>query len=223
MSLAEQSNGLEEICFKHIAETLTEQAWAVAADAIPPALAEALFAQIREMTPDDFSAAGIGRSQAHIFNSFVRRDQISWIEGSNDAEKAWLAFCYRLQCYLNRSLFMGLFSFESHFAHYAPGAFYKKHKDTFRPDHTERGARRVLSLVAYLNPGWQSADGGELLIYDEHSQEPVRKVQPTYGTLVLFLSDQVPHEVAAAKRDRYSIAGWFRVNGSRADRVDPPR
>jgi SM-20-related protein len=48
-------------------------------------------------------------------------------------------------------------------------------------------------------------------------------VQPAYGSVVVFLSDCVPHEVAAARRDRYSIAGWFRVNGSRADRVDPPQ
>lgn len=223
MSLAEQSDGLEELCFQRIADTLMQQAWVVVPDAVPPALASALFAQVREMTPDDFAAAGVGRSQAHTLNSFVRRDEIRWIEGGTQAEKDWLGFCSRLQSYLNRRLFMGLFSFESHFAHYAPGAFYKKHMDAFRPDQTERGARRVLSLVAYLNPGWQSADGGELLIYDEHGNDPVHKVQPLYGTLVIFLSDQVPHEVAAAKRDRYSIAGWFRVNGSRADRVDPPR
>lgn len=222
MSLAEQSLGLEALCFERIADTLMQQAWVVVPDALPPALAGALFAQVREMKPDDFSAAGVGRSQAHALNTFVRRDEIRWIEGDTEAEKDWLAFCSRLQIYLNRRLFMGLFSFESHFAHYAPGAFYKKHLDAFRPDQTERGARRVLSLVAYLNPGWQSSDGGELLIYDDNSLEPIHKVQPLYGTLVIFLSDQVPHEVAAAKRDRYSIAGWFRVNGSKADRVDPP-
>lgn len=223
MSLAEQSDGLEQLCFARIAETLMQQAWVVVPDALPPALAEALFAQVRTMTPDDFAAAGVGRSQTHTLNNFVRRDQIRWIEGSTAAEQTWLGFCARLQVHLNRELFMGLFSFESHFAHYAPGAFYKKHLDAFRPDQTERGARRVLSLVAYLNPGWQSADGGELLIYDEQSLEPVQKVQPLYGTLVIFLSDQVPHEVAAARRDRYSIAGWFRVNGSKADRIDPPQ
>jgi SM-20-related protein len=223
LSLAEQSSGLEELCFQRITDTLPEQPWVVVPDALPPELAEALFAQVRAMAPDDFVAAGVGRSLDHTLNSFVRRDQIRWIEGANEAEKKWLAFCSRLQTCLNRRLFMGLFSFESHFAHYAPGAFYKKHLDAFRPRQTERGARRVLSLVAYLNPGWQSADGGELLIYDEHSAEPVQRVQPVYGTLVIFLSDQVPHEVAAARRDRYSIAGWFRVNGTRADRVDPPQ
>jgi SM-20-related protein len=48
-------------------------------------------------------------------------------------------------------------------------------------------------------------------------------VQPLHGTVVVFLSEEFPHEVLPASRDRYSIAGWFRVNGSTAERVDPPR
>lgn len=223
MSVVEQSFDDELFCFQRIADTLLERPWVVLPDALPPLLAEDLFARVRAMTPEQYAAAGVGRSQSHVLNSFVRRDEISWIEGNNDVETDWLAFCSRLKTHLNRQLFMGLFSFESHFAHYAPGAFYKKHLDAFRPDQTERGARRVLSLVAYLNPGWQLADGGELLIYDEQGIEPVCRVLPQFGTLVIFLSDRVPHEVTAARRDRYSIAGWFRVNGSQADRVDPPR
>ncbi|MDP2283524.1 MAG: 2OG-Fe(II) oxygenase [Pseudohongiella sp.] len=214
--------GDEEDCFERFVTALQQQPWVVVQNALPPALAEVLFARVRAMKPADFTAAGIGRSTDHMLNHFVRRDQIRWIEGVDDTEQAWLAWCSRLQQYLNRRLFLGLFSFESHFAHYAPGAFYKKHVDAFKPDQTERGARRVLSLVAYLNPAWQSADGGELVIYDESSPVPIAKIQPIYGSVALFLSDEVPHEVAAAMRDRYSIAGWFRVNGSKADRVDPP-
>jgi SM-20-related protein len=214
--------GDEEDCFERFVMALRERPWVVVQNALPPALAEVLFARVRAMKPADFTAAGIGRSTDHMLNQFVRRDQIRWIEGVNDPEQAWLAWCSRLQQYLNRRLFLGLFSFESHFAHYPPGAFYKKHVDAFKPDHTERGARRVLSLVAYLNPAWQSADGGELVIYGESSPAPIAKIQPMYGSVALFLSDEVPHEVAPAMRDRYSIAGWFRVNGSKADRVDPP-
>ena len=88
---------------------------------------------------------------------------------------------------------------------------------------TERGARRVLSLVTYLNPGWQLADGGELAIYDGQGAQIIHKVMPAYGTVVVFLSTEVPHEVLPANRDRYSIAGWFRVNSNHADRPDPPR
>ncbi|MDF1725868.1 MAG: 2OG-Fe(II) oxygenase, partial [Alcanivorax sp.] len=31
------------------------------------------------------------------------------------------------------------------------------------------------------------------------------------------------HEVLAATRERYSIAGWFRCNNTTADWLDPPR
>lgn len=122
-----------------------------------------------------------------------------------------------MQVYLNRRLFLGLFSFESHFAHYSPGDFYKKHYDAFRG-----GANRILSIVVYLNHGWQPDDGGELVLYlDDKDREGI-KVTPSFGSVAIFLSEEFPHEVLPATRDRYSIAGWFRVNTSTADRIDPP-
>ncbi|HDX9011350.1 TPA: 2OG-Fe(II) oxygenase, partial [Aeromonas dhakensis] len=48
-------------------------------------------------------------------------------------------------------------------------------------------------------------------------------VSPRGGRLVLFLSEEFPHEVLPANQERYSIAGWFRVNGSGNGRLDPPR
>ena len=45
---------------------------------------------------------------------------------------------------------------------------------------------------------------------------------PSFGSVAIFLSEEFPHEVLPATRDRYSIAGWFRVNTSTADRIDPP-
>jgi SM-20-related protein len=213
----------EQVCFEQCARVLQRHAWVVIESALPPALSAALSAQVREMTQTDFAAAGIGRRAGHKLDERVRRDQISWIEGATEAEREWLGWCSRLQHYLNQRLLMGLFSFESHFAHYAPGAFYRKHVDAFNHDGNGGGARRVLSLVAYLNPDWQLADGGELLIYEDSSTDPVVVIQPLHGTVVLFLSEEVPHEVAPALCDRYSIAGWFRVNGSSTARVDPPR
>lgn len=221
--VADGGAGGETSVFERIAETLERQSWCVVPDALPPALAGELLARLHEMDDSAFAVAGVGRSADHTINRFVRRDKISWIEGHGDAELAWLAWAGRLQVYLNRRLFMGLFSLESHFAHYRVGDFYKKHVDAFRPDGTERGARRVLSLVAYLNPAWQHSDGGELLIYDERGADVVERVLPSYGTVVVFLSTEVAHEVLPAVRDRYSIAGWFRRNGSVSDRPDPPQ
>ncbi|MFB0911982.1 MAG: 2OG-Fe(II) oxygenase, partial [Glaciecola sp.] len=130
----------------------------------------------------------------------------------------WLEWTGILRTYLNQHLFLGLFSFESHFSHYAAGSFYKRHLDAFKGE-----ANRILSVVAYLNPNWQIGDGGELVLYKDEFDTQGLKVIPALGTLAIFLSEEFPHEVLPAKRDRYSIAGWYRINASSADRVDPPR
>ena len=181
---------------------------------MPQALSESL---IQTMNQFNFEQAGIGRDQAHSLNNFVRTDQISWITGESDAGKHWLEWSAGLQTYLNRRLFLGLFSFESHFAHYSPGDFYKRHYDAFKGQ-----ANRILSVVVYLNHAWQPDEGGELVLYmNDHDKEGT-KVTPSFGTVVVFLSEDFPHEVLPAVRDRYSIAGWYRVNTSTTDRVDPP-
>ena len=55
------------------------------------------------------------------------------------------------------------------------------------------------------------------------AQGVATEVEPRAGTLVAFLSEKIPHEVLAATRERYSIAGWFRCNNTTADWLDPPR
>ena len=140
----------------------------------------------------------------------IRSDAIAWIAGDTPAEQAWLAWADALRQFLNRHLFMGLDSFESHFAHYAPGAFYARHVDAFRSSGAPAASTRRVSLVAYFNAHWQAEDGGELVLFDPLSGQEHR-VLPELGTVALFLSEDVPHEVRAARCDRYSIAGWFRV------------
>jgi SM-20-related protein len=71
-----------------------------------------------------------------------------------------------------------------------------------------------LSLVIYLNHDWQSGQGGELVLYHPQTGVEVQRVLPEFGTLVLFLSEEFPHEVLPATRQRSSVAGWFRVNTS---------
>ncbi|UDL05717.1 2OG-Fe(II) oxygenase [Marinobacter sp. CA1] len=204
--------------FETIARDLGESGYSVNPGALPADLANGLAQQCRDMGMTLFDPAGIGREQDHHLNGFVRSDEICWMTGESDVGQAWLSWAADLQAYLNRRLFLGLFSFESHYAHYAPGDFYKRHLDAFRGQ-----ANRVLSLVVYLNPGWQPDQGGELVLYRDAQDRDGLKVTPALGTVVAFLSEEFPHEVLPAARHRYSIAGWFRVNGSDSQRVDPPR
>lgn len=218
----------EEYLFARIAEDLLANSWSVIPAALPSVLSAALQQQIQSTGVTDFSPAGIGRGTDHAIVAQVRRDEILWIEGATEAEREWLDWSGRLQSYLNRRLFLGLFSFESHFAHYGPGAFYRKHLDAFKAQASHDaaegdGTNRVVSLVAYLNGEWQPEDGGELVLYAADGNTEVGRVTPALGTMVVFLSEDIPHEVLPARRDRFSIAGWYRVNQMRHGRTDPPR
>lgn len=208
-----------ETLFESIAAGLQTDGCVVTANALPLLISSGLLHRIATLQHDDFRRAGTGRGQEHQLNRFVRRDRIRWLSHEHPAESAWLDYMASLQQYLNRRLFLGLFSYEGHFAHYSPGDFYRRHMDAFQGQ-----ANRILTTVLYLNPDWESRDGGELVIYYpcNHDKELCR-VRPAFGTLVTFLSEEYPHEVLPAQRDRYSIAGWFRLNSSTAAISDPPR
>jgi len=47
-------------------------------------------------------------------------------------------------------------------------------------------------------------------------------VTPMFATLVLFLSEEFSHEVLPTARNRYAVAGWFRLNSSINQHIDPP-
>ncbi|MDO8954543.1 MAG: 2OG-Fe(II) oxygenase [Gammaproteobacteria bacterium] len=153
-----------------------------------------------------FQAAKIGHSAAASVNSSIRSDETHWISQTDSlAEQRFCIIIEALRHSLNQALYLNLTGFESHFAHYAIGNFYKKHLDRFEAQST-----RCVSIVVYLNDNWQEVDGGELILYDKLGLE-LAIIQPKAGTLVCFLSDAIPHEVKPALCDRWSIAGWFKT------------
>ncbi|WP_424141050.1 2OG-Fe(II) oxygenase [Psychromonas aquatilis] len=212
------AGGNDDLLFSTIAEGIMNTGYSIIPTALPAWLTDTLFTHQQLMEASKFKNAGVGRGKQYLKNEFVRTDAISWITGETKAGKAWLSWVADLQVYLNRRLFLGLFSFESHFAHYSPGDYYKRHYDAFKGE-----SNRVLSLIVYFNSNWLASDGGELVLYQDQYDQTGIKVVPLMGTIVAFLSEEFPHEVLAANRDRYSIAGWFRLNTSMTDRVDPPR
>tara|TARA_R110002124_G_scaffold56872_2_gene160027 strand:- start:2613 stop:3302 length:690 start_codon:yes stop_codon:yes gene_type:complete len=224
VTLVDDESSLFESLFELIANDVIDKGHSIRPYALPENLTALLLQHITELASENFKRAGIGRAKEHTINDFIRTDEICWITGNSSAGCAWIKWTRLLQEYLNKRLFLGLFSFESHFSHYAKGDFYKKHKDAFKGE-----GNRVLSVVVYLNQNWSRDDGGELVIYDqslansaiiEHNKITVT---PSFGTIVVFLSEEFPHEVLPALRDRYAIAGWFRLNTSIANNIDPPR
>jgi SM-20-related protein len=195
--------------------SLEQRGFGVALDGLPPDVALALAVYAARVDEDHYHAASIGRGTNQQRNRRIRRDRIHWMDDRNPLLAPWRDWTESLRVHLNQQLFLGLFSFESHLAHYRPGDFYLRHVDAFRGE-----ANRIVSLVCYLNENWNEGDGGELVLYT--AQDAV-VVQPVHRTVALFLSEEIAHEVKPARRDRYSVTGWFRLNSSSQDRVDPPR
>ncbi len=174
---------------------------------MPPALTHDLYRRVARLDEhNDLSQAGIGRERQHQLNEKIRTDETRWLDPDNSIDLAYLTHMADFRLAMNQRLFLGLFDYESHYAHYPSGAFYKRHVDAFKGQ-----SNRVLTTVMYLNPFWQTQDGGQLQIYDINDDNLILSVEPEMGTFVVFLSEQFPHEVLPSKRDRYSIAGWFRI------------
>ncbi|MFN2333883.1 MAG: 2OG-Fe(II) oxygenase [Wenzhouxiangellaceae bacterium] len=201
------------------AGALTQHGWYVQENAVPKALVALLRADFaRLLNQDRLKRAGIGRERTFQLARQIRRDWIFWLSRSRNAHRVLLDQLECLRLALNRNLFLALFEFEAHFALYPPGAFYRRHFDSFRG-----ASNRMVSLVLYLNDSWQEADGGELLLYHPKSGLEMARVAPRAGTLVLFLSEEIEHEVAQTRVDRASVSAWFRLNGNVGEVLDPPR
>lgn len=150
--------------------------------------------------------AGVGRGTDFTRDRSIRRDRIAWLNGQAPAQRALFGFLEEIRTGLNRRLFLGLQRFEAHYASYQPGDFYRRHVDSFRGR-----ASRVVSLVLYLNDQWRPEDGGQLQVFNRESPEEIcGTIVPEAGRMVLFMSEEVPHEVMPAMRTRHSIACWFR-------------
>ncbi|MEN0653989.1 MULTISPECIES: 2OG-Fe(II) oxygenase [Hyphobacterium] len=203
-----------------LVEGLAERGWAAAEHALDAELVAALRARAQTLhARDAFDAGRVGRGDRLTGAPRIRRAEIAWLDGQDAAERRLLDGAEALRQTLNRELFLGLFEFESHFAHYPQGGFYRRHLDAFAG-----GVKsRVVSVVAYLNERWEDGDGGELAMWTNPDDmgEPVALIAPRPGTLVVMLSERIPHEVRPAARERWSLAGWFRVNPGVGGVLDP--
>lgn len=190
-----------------VIDGLAGQGYAVMPGYFSPTLMRALLreARLREKR-GEFRPAAVGRHNGQLRNRLVRTDHTCWLEGQSLAQCRLLEELETLRLGINRSLFLGLFDLESHFAVYPPGAFYRRHLDAFKGNNP-----RVVSVVVYMNPVWSAEDGGCLRLWRApDARRAIMDVPPRSGTLVCFLSEQIPHEVLPAINPRFSIAGWFR-------------
>lgn len=200
---------LSRTTLDQLLDDLAEQGWAIATNALPVDLTLELAQECRARANlGALQPAGVGRGSAHGVQEGVRGDHIQWLEpGQCAAGDRYLAMLDDLRGQLNQALYLGLEDYEGHFALYPPGTFYQKHLDRFRDDD-----RRAVSVVFYLNSDWLPEQGGALRLYLADGRE--LDVLPEAGTLVVFLSADLPHEVLPATRERLSLTGWLRRRGN---------
>jgi len=193
-----------------LAEAIAAEGWAVVPGFIESELISDLRAECRRFVAQGvLRAAAVGSGARRQTRSDIRTDEIHWLDEADATapQRRCLARFETLRLALNRELQLGLLEFECHFSRYAQGAFYRKHLDQFRGDR-----RRRLSCALYLNENWGREDGGELRLYlDAGEAGKFKDVLPVGGTLVLFLSERFAHEVLPGKRERLSLAGWFKT------------
>lgn len=190
-----------------VAEAICQQGYCIIDQFLPTQVQHQLYdmAALRH-AEGTFSAARIGRQQNLQHNHTIRRDQILWLEDveQEPAIQTYFNTVNTLASSLNQALFLGLHYFESHFAVYNVGDFYRKHVDQFAKTST-----RKISCVYYLNPQWQENFGGELKLYDSN-HNLLETVIPWGNRFICFTSD-LPHEVCETHHLRFSIAGWLKT------------
>jgi SM-20-related protein len=210
MGLApDQREALSEDWLDELASGLSEHGWMLvdARSWLGTSLLAALKQEVQILDRTDaMKKAGIGRGNDLVRDRSVRRDKIAWLQGVTAPQAALFEFFEMIRQGLNQRLFLGLKRFETHYATYHSGDFYKQHLDSFKGR-----ASRVVSLVLYLNEEWQAADGGALQVFNrDNDHEVCGTVLPEAGRMALFMSEEIPHEVLPANRTRYSLACWFR-------------
>jgi SM-20-related protein len=192
-------------------DDIQRSGWCVLPGFLEREVAEELSAESRAAWEEgEFRRAGVGRGKDFVVREDVRTDHVMWLRDGEMTvcQERYLMRLEELRVALNRGLFLGLMDFEGHFAVYPEGGFYKPHLDRHRDT-----SDRIVTVILYLNPGWEPGDGGELRIWTTPGDREgdYRIIEPRLGTLVCFLAGDHWHEVLPARKTRASITGWFRA------------
>ncbi len=135
----------------------------------------------------------------------IRNSSIQWIDDWEESTslRQLNSLFTEIMDSVNNYFRLSMKRFESQFTVYNPGGFYKCHLDQHK-----KTRHRQVSCSIYLN---DCAAGGVLVIYKKGSKTEIDKViRPVSGSIVLFFSRNIYHEVKIVQSPRYSLTTWFR-------------
>lgn len=197
--------------FTEIIQLLNQQGIVLTDTAMPASWHQSLLLQAQKTWQEKlFTPGEIGRDKDGL-KPQIRGDHIYWIQpGSDESKHPFFDWMAQFRQVLNKDYGMSLQSQEFHFARYDGGVGYKKHIDQHRgTDH------RKISIVYYLNQGWDDTNGGEICFYEPRNPDKeMLRAAPIGGRLAIFVSGVMPHEVLPSKAPRWSLTGWLRTDSN---------
>ena len=200
---------MEEL-LDHISAEIYQKSYVIVDDFVDEQFRKALLKeQIGLVKEGKFRHAAVGKGGQKQVRTEIRSDEVLWMDADEltPLQAKYWEKIEEVRKVLNQRCFLGLRSFEGHFARYPVGSFYKKHLDQF-----QAVPHRVVTVILYLNDSWTAEDAGALRMYfpQEDGSELIEDVLPLGGRLIVFLSGEIPHEVLSTNKERISITGWLR-------------
>lgn len=185
---------------------LENQGWVLLSDLFEDGFLDLLKDQfLHKLKEDVFSKAKVGKQNLRSLRDNIRRSKICWIEDWEESSEVEFLFDFlnHLMVELNQHFLLSMKRFESQFAYYPMGGFYKKHLDQLKG-----GMHRQLTSIIYLN---DCDKGGELVIFNRENKRVIDLTySPKRGDMVLFFSSQIFHEVLPTQAPRLSLTSWLR-------------
>ncbi len=224
---------------------LSSKGYVVIDDFLPSDLVQSLCEDVKKLrSSDKFNIAKIGQDSTNSLNTEIRVAETCFLgeskllDMSNEARQKMYDILDTVRMDLSgNSLFdmndsdgelvkaapaLDKSLSELLYAYYPKGGFYRRHTDAVP---NSASVLRSYSLLLYLNNKWTENDGGCLRIHLDSGKDflPDNEdpnyvdVEPKGGTLVLFKSDQIPHEVLDTNAERTAIVGWYNRPYTTAD------
>eukprot|EP00439_Symbiodinium_sp_Y106_P071354 s714_g12.t2 len=93
---------------------------------------------------------------------------------------------------------------------YPPHASYKMHLDSYFLQGCPDDVPRKVTVLLYCNHGWSPKVGGELRAWGPFDQGhgPAQTIEPLPGRMVVFLSEDIWHEVLESHGERFALTLW---------------